>query len=148
MVLRQERLGGLDFGDILEQVWHSGCEEVADDALFRRPSDSFFQALSGLQPGPIPAGPQTARQDYANNGRPWAEPAPPSTDPDQIALELGPLDRLSIGELRRLRRQFAATNHPDRVGPGLRDIANRRMTIANALIDTAMSAAAEVASSS
>jgi hypothetical protein len=59
-------------------------------------------------------------------------------DDAAIAAELR-LGAARTGEdLRRIRRSFAMRNHPDRVPAWLRDEATRRMTIANALIDSAM----------
>jgi len=55
-----------------------------------------------------------------------------------IAAELGLGSARSRAELRRIRRDFARRNHPDRVPAWLRDEATRRMTIANALIDGAL----------
>jgi hypothetical protein len=60
-----------------------------------------------------------------------------SLDPDDIAYELD-LDAVaSIEELSAVRRRFARLNHPDRVEASLRERANARMTIANAMIDAA-----------
>lgn len=63
------------------------------------------------------------------------EVALPSVDPDAIAAELG-LNRPNA-DFKRLRRDFAFTNHPDRVAPHLRQRAAVRMQIANMLIDDA-----------
>lgn len=62
--------------------------------------------------------------------------APPSIEPDAIALELGLADA-APADFGRLRRTFALTNHPDRVPPHLRQIALKRMQVANGLIDEA-----------
>jgi hypothetical protein len=42
---------------------------------------------------------------------------------------------MTLADLSQLRRQFALANHPDRVGASEREIATRRMMIANMLID-------------
>jgi hypothetical protein len=52
--------------------------------------------------------------------------------------ELGLRDDLSDAELRRIRRDFAVRNHPDRVPVAQRDEATKRMTLANVLIDRAL----------
>ncbi|WP_395666923.1 hypothetical protein [Methylocella sp.] len=68
-----------------------------------------------------------------------ARPAPAPRDEDAaIAAELGLRSGLAIDDLRRIRRDFAKKNHPDRFAPALRGDAARRMTIANMLIDQQM----------
>jgi hypothetical protein len=61
-----------------------------------------------------------------------------ASDPVSLAAELGLRAGMPRAELRRLRRDFALKNHPDRVGPLRSETASRRMTIANALIDAAL----------
>jgi hypothetical protein len=65
------------------------------------------------------------------------QPVAPADDAT-IAAELRLSSARSGEDLRRIRRRFAMSNHPDRVPAWLRDEATRRMTIANALIDRAM----------
>jgi len=60
----------------------------------------------------------------------------PSIEPDAIALELGLADA-GPADLGRLRRAFALKNHPDRVAPQMRQLALKRMQVANGLIDDA-----------
>jgi hypothetical protein len=48
---------------------------------------------------------------------------------------------LTTEQLKRVRRTYAMANHPDRAPPELRDIASRRMAVANGLIDQALRAA-------
>jgi len=57
------------------------------------------------------------------------------TEDEAIAEELGLNADLASVELRRIRRDFAKKNHPDRFEPALRTGAARRMSIANMLID-------------
>jgi hypothetical protein len=65
-----------------------------------------------------------------------------SERPEAIALELG-LDRLlSEEELNRARRRFMWRNHPDRRNQAQRDLADRRVAVANMLIDRARAALA------
>jgi len=60
-----------------------------------------------------------------------------SDSPEAIALELG-LDRmLSEEELSRARRRFMWRNHPDRCSEAQRPLADRRVAVANMLIDRA-----------
>ncbi|KWT65856.1 hypothetical protein APY04_2703 [Hyphomicrobium sulfonivorans] len=61
-----------------------------------------------------------------------------SIDPKIVARELRITTRMSVADLTRLRRTFALANHPDRLAVTEREIATRRMMIANELIDDAM----------
>ena len=67
--------------------------------------------------------------------RPHRHPLPAT---EAIAGELGLTPALGARDLERIRREFALANHPDRVLPAARDLATRRMTIANMLIDQAL----------
>ncbi|MDX2202211.1 MAG: hypothetical protein NW223_05635 [Hyphomicrobiaceae bacterium] len=67
-----------------------------------------------------------------------ASPPSNTTDPADIAAELAITGATSIDDLNRLRRTFALANHPDRLPPAYRDIATRRMMVANRLIDEAI----------
>ncbi len=60
----------------------------------------------------------------------------PSVEPHAIASELGLADAVPA-DFGRLRRTFALKNHPDRVAPHLRQVALKRMQVANGLIDEA-----------
>ena len=60
------------------------------------------------------------------------------TEDERIAEELGLTSELGTIDLRRIRRDFAKRNHPDRFGPANRSNAERRMSIANMLIDELM----------
>lgn len=63
----------------------------------------------------------------------------PAKSEDQvIAEELGLRPGLATNDLRRIRRDFARQNHPDRFEPARRTGAERRMSIANMLIDEQM----------
>ncbi|MDH7784434.1 hypothetical protein QBD01_000434 [Ochrobactrum sp. 19YEA23] len=62
--------------------------------------------------------------------------------PDAIRRELDLHSGLKRIELQRLRRSFAANNHPDRLPPEFRADAEQRMKTANALLDAAMAMAA------
>ena len=68
-----------------------------------------------------------------------SRPNEPQRDLDKfLAEELQLSPELDIEDLRRLRREFAACNHPDRVSPSQRLLATRRMSLVNALIDKAL----------
>jgi hypothetical protein len=58
-----------------------------------------------------------------------------SLDPERILSELGLHRGASEADIPLLRREFALRNHPDRVPPELRDLATKRMMIANDLFD-------------
>ena len=64
--------------------------------------------------------------------------APPRDLYEFIGDELQLNPDLTVEELKRLRREFAASNHPDRVDPSERQRATRRMTLVNVLIDKAL----------
>ncbi len=87
---------------------------------------------------PLSAG--TAEEPLSGRAKRHAEPPRPRwrCDRDAVAAELRLRPGLSRAELHRIRRDFARSNHPDRVPPSWRDEANQRMTIANALIDRAL----------
>jgi hypothetical protein len=68
-----------------------------------------------------------------------AEPVdPPACHPEALARELQLEPGMSPRDLERIRRNFALANHPDRVAPPDRDLATRRMALANVLIDQAL----------
>ena len=75
--------------------------------------------------------PESAGRD-ADRSEP---PAPPSTDVNDIARELGVLAISTEDGLKAARRTFALRNHPDAVPPEMRAVATLRMSIANALLD-------------
>jgi hypothetical protein len=59
-------------------------------------------------------------------------------DPEAVARELSLAKAMTARELERIRRDFALANHPDRVVAAQRDLATRRMSLANMLIDQAL----------
>jgi hypothetical protein len=67
---------------------------------------------------------------------------PPSDDPDSIAAELGLSSARTHDELNRARRRFMWNNHPDRRPDVPCELANRRVAIANMLVDRAQRALA------
>lgn len=71
------------------------------------------------------------------NAERGAAEALPETAPDAIARELALHRAADMKSLDRLRREFAYSNHPDRVRPEWRDRAMERMQTANRLIDEA-----------
>ena len=64
-----------------------------------------------------------------------------SQSPEVISRELDLRPDLKRAELQRLRRSFAARNHPDRLPEEFRLLAEQRMKTANALLDKALARA-------
>ncbi|MFC5757271.1 MULTISPECIES: hypothetical protein [unclassified Rhizobium] len=124
-------------------------EEPAVHRVSGFPTGLAFDVMEGVS-----AASQRVGEAYFDNLGPEpsaeAPPAPaPSPEPvmpehlariapEEIAAELAlsPADSQQV--LNEKRRAFARANHPDRVAPPFRDNANRRMMIANLLIDEAM----------
>jgi hypothetical protein len=73
---------------------------------------------------------------------PPAEPPPLTDDPDAIAAELGLGKAPTLAEISIVRRRFMWANHPDRRRDAPRELANRRVAIANMLLDRAEAALA------
>jgi hypothetical protein len=63
---------------------------------------------------------------------------PLSSDPESVRAELGLGAYSTRAEIQRVRREFAVKNHPDLLDASQQDIATRRMTIANMLLDEAL----------
>ncbi|MEI9899732.1 MAG: hypothetical protein WDN31_05810 [Hyphomicrobium sp.] len=61
-----------------------------------------------------------------------------TADPQAVAGELCITEQMTLADLTRLRRRFALANHPDRAGADEREVATRRMMVANMLIDGAI----------
>jgi hypothetical protein len=80
---------------------------------------------------------EALRRAYADE-EPAALTLREDCDPDTLARELGLAEDLTTREIERIRRSFALANHPDRVQAFQRDLATRRMTVANMLIDRAL----------
>ena len=85
--------------------------------------------------------PRAPRRRRSRTGRAALEPAMPlSDDPDAIAAELGLSGVPTLADLSRARRRFMWANHPDRRPDAPRELANRRVAIANMLLDRAEAA--------
>jgi len=99
------------------------------------PTSAWDQALAWVEAAgePPPVEPAAPR----------VEPAAPLTDdPDAITAELDLGDAPTLAELSRVRRRFMWANHPDRRRDAPRELANRRVAIANMLLDRAEAALA------
>ncbi|GGA89030.1 hypothetical protein GCM10011491_16040 [Brucella endophytica] len=126
----------IDFASILAEVER---QPVAAPENPRPFSFDFLDALLHL----APACEGSRQPDFLLEEASQPEPDSPlpSTDPEEVARELQLSPDMSTAELTRVRRRFAALNHPDRVAASLRDRASDRMKIANALIDKALAGA-------
>ncbi|MCI0600853.1 MAG: hypothetical protein L0Y60_15285, partial [Beijerinckiaceae bacterium] len=100
----------------------------------RHPSDAYAEAACEAKPAARPAPPANAPPKAASSGPSTAAMAEDAV----IAEELGLNQSLGTVDLKRIRRDFAKKNHPDRFEPAMRTGAERRMSIANMLIDEMM----------
>lgn len=89
-----------------------------------------------------PAGNRELNRPTAQKRIPLSEPPLPVIPPyllrlteEQIAEDLGLSPRDTPDIAHEKRRQFAKSNHPDRVPPQFREQATIRMTTANTLVD-------------
>lgn len=101
-----------------------------------------IEAILGSAPGPQ-AQPSVDAADafariYADEPVTAEKSMPSACNPEAVARELQLTPQLTARELERIRRNFALANHPDRVASGDHDLATRRMTLANMLIDQAL----------
>jgi hypothetical protein len=131
-----------DFRTILEAALRARSEEeasVADTLIggYRVADPDIHDAIEQLLSSPayVPVG--RLAQMYADeqSGRRLEK----ARNLDQfLADELCLSSDLSTEDLKRLRREFAIYNHPDRVTSADRERATRRMTLVNVLIDKAL----------
>jgi hypothetical protein len=132
-----------DFSDVLETASKAaGINLEFGSGQQARPSWSLRSASSHLQ--------QLAERERASRasmlsasiesyleqlGDGRAQRLVRTANPGAIADELGITAQMTCDDLNRLRRKFALANHPDRSNSEEREIATRRMMIANMLID-------------
>jgi hypothetical protein len=108
------------------------------------PSHDMLDGIARLWSEAGYAAPAALKSAYSEQGPAEALTEAPvdllavaSDELSDVAAELDLASAQSQEDIARLRRRFAAANHPDAVAPALRDRAQRRMAIANALLDTA-----------
>jgi hypothetical protein len=114
------------------------------EAADGQPTGAWDQALAWVEAAgePPPAEPSLAEPPVEPTAS-RVEPAAPLTDdPDAIAAELGLSDMPTLADLSRARRRFMWANHPDRRPDAPHDLVNRRVAIANMLLDRAEAALA------
>lgn len=145
-----------DFASLLDDLFVA-AEKPAEPAPRPAIPFDYLSVADELHSGRIKVSDATAASEYREAGEAMEaeleallgevgveEPAPveaqpivpPSIEPDAIATELGLADA-APADFGRLRRAFALKNHPDRVEPHLRQVALKRMQVANGLIDEA-----------
>ncbi len=122
-------------------------EEAADG-----PTSAWDQALAWVEAAGEPPQVEPARAEapsvesaaprFDSVAPPAAPIAPLTDDPEAIAAELGLNDGPTLAALKRARRRFMWANHPDRRRDAPRELANRRVAIANMLLDRAEAALA------
>lgn len=126
--------------------FEAALDEVRRADAFEAPS--FVNPLASASP---PTGSATIRSapdlDQALDWIAELDDSTPASDPlstddsvEGVAAELGLSPSLTREDLNRARRRFMWRNHPDRRDDIGREIANRRVAIANMLIDRAQAA--------
>ncbi len=132
------------FGDILETLGVPGAARRRNDGGFANP------LATAAAPIASEGGDDPGSENLWDHAFAWAldaspDPAPsdprvpaPSDDPEAIAAELGLASASTRDALHRARRRFMWRNHPDRARNIPTDLANRRVAIANMLIDRAL----------
>ena len=128
------------FEAALDQAEQTTAQEPAASPLVRFTPDLsgspqghhlLWEAAAAWTPEADPPPPPPAPPPLA--------PAPPSpsASPEAIARELDLLALKTPADVARARRRFMWENHPDRRADLDRDLANRRVAIANMLLDGA-----------
>lgn len=128
---------GSSFTKVLEAALRARTDDIdppRDGHQQRAPDPQVQQAIDDLLSSPafVPVG--KLAQIYSEER---AGQAPPDLY-RFLADELHLSPDLTVDELRKLRREFAVSNHPDRVDPAERQRATRRMSLVNVLIDKAL----------
>lgn len=136
------------FQSVLERLKEEEIGETEEPATHRVSGFSTGLAFDVMEG--VSAASQRVGEAYFDNlgpepvveDRPEPEPVMPDhlarTAPEEIAAELAISAADTLQTLNEKRRAFAKANHPDGVAQPFRDKANRRMMIANLLIDEAM----------
>ena len=137
-----EAEGSAAFERVLDEVERSE-ERERWAPRGRAPGRSFATFAAPVDSGPASGGPNPrwARAlEWIAEPPEFAVAAPAaalSDNPESIAAELGLSRAHTREQLKRARRRFMWDNHPDRRLDAPRDLANRRVAIANMLIDRA-----------
>ena len=133
-----------DFATVLKQTEPTEVEEAASRNAHAGFASAIFEAdlnpVSATQLRPAQFDIENAAYNVDILSRENAELVQrmKNQSSSQISAELGLRSDMNRGDLQRLRRSFAAMNHPDRLPQEFRLAAEQRMKTANALLDTAM----------
>ena len=130
-----------DFASLLEARARAASGSDADAAPSHRARSVMGVLLDGAeeaQIGDARGATEALASTYLDEYAPAAARPPHACDREGVAAELQLGPELTARGLERIRREFALANHPDRVAPVDRDLATRRMTLANMLIDQAL----------
>ena len=132
------------FQDVLEGIRRRDEAEddrLADEVLSRRfAAAAAFVGLDSGEAGADRLWDRAATFTPYEEDATLPEPEPVSDDPAAIAGELGLSAELTPSQLQSARRRFMWLNHPDRCKDIPAELANRRVAVANMLIDLALSA--------
>ena len=143
-MLDRKNTAQTEFIEILEQVqkFQAEMERLESSPTpERQPAidPDIQQAIDELMSSPayVPVGRLAQMYDEDRPATNLVEQETREID-QYIAEELQLSPDLTIEDLKRLRREFAAENHPDRVDAAEKRSATRRMTLVNVLIDKAL----------
>ncbi|GIL00267.1 MAG: hypothetical protein BroJett030_01660 [Alphaproteobacteria bacterium] len=128
--------GGHPFRRILEELIDRPGERFSLSAAARLAEEFALVGRRAERPRRPSAG--HARASYegmAARPEAGADDFDPDTSVEGVRRELRISPIAPIEELRRIRKRFAARNHPDRLPHSRRPLAEQRMKIANAIID-------------
>ena len=131
------------FQDVLEGIRRRDeveADRLAEEILARRFSAAAsFVGLERSEAGADRLWDRAATFTPYEEDATLPEPEPASDDPAAIAGELGLGADLTPAQLQSARRRFMWRTHPDRRKDIPADLANRRVAVANMLIDLALS---------
>ena len=104
----------------------------------RKPAVSTDGLFVGLGTAPEIWAQKDSRFKTELDGQEWeaqhTEPEEQAVSEDQVLNELNLSDRMTVNDLRAVRRTFARQNHPD-ISSGNPSVREERMKIANKIID-------------
>jgi len=125
-----------DFHEVLAEVGRSSPRDEGGRERFVNPAAAAAFPFVGGAWRDAPAWPDDA--DFLEADEPLtAVDLPFSDDPETIARELGLDQTLSERDLDQAKRRFMWRHHPDRCEESQRARADRRVAVANMLIDRA-----------
>lgn len=163
---RARKRGPTSFGSVLAEIESGGGdpERIARPLGYPfaavdppaetvdSPTSAWDQALAWVEAAGEPPQSEPARAEepavasaaprFDSIAPPTEPPAPLTDDPDAIAAELALGHAPTLAQINIVRRRFMWANHPDRRRDAPRELANRRVAIANMLLDRAEAALA------